>query len=58
MNEHHKKICVCMDQASVQVMEFTNTIITHIVMSDSTYEEKEKTLQNDGIMRHNKEQQL
>lgn len=47
-----------MDRESVRVMEFTNTIITHIVMSDSTYEEKEKTLQNDGIMRHNKEQQL
>ena len=35
-----------MDHASVRVMEFTNTIITYIVISDSTYEEKENTLQN------------
>ena len=47
-----------MDRASVRVMEFTNTIITHIVISDSTYEEKENTLKNGESWMHNKEQQL
>ena len=47
-----------MDHASVHVMEFTDTIITHIVISDSTYEEKEKTLRNGESWMHNKEKQL
>ena len=32
-------------------------IITHIVISDSTHEEKEKTFQKGESMMHNKEQQ-
>jgi hypothetical protein len=52
-----KKLGIWMDHASAHVMEFTDTIITRTIVSDSTHEEKEKTLQKGESMMHNKEQQ-
>src|SRR5664279_2547730 len=50
------KLGIWMDHASAHVMEFNDPITTHIVVSDSTHEEKEKTLQKGESMMHNKEQ--
>lgn len=47
-----------MDHASAHLMPFTNPMITDIVVSEFTYEEKEKTLQKGESIMHNKEQQL
>ena len=45
-----------MDHASAHVMEFADSIVTNIVVSESTHKEKEKTLQNGESMMHNKNQ--
>lgn len=38
-------------------MEYTDPIVTRVVTSNFTHEEKEKTLQKGESMMHNKEQQ-
>ncbi len=53
-----KKLGIWMDHASAHLMPFTNPMITDIVVSEFTYEEKEKTLQKGESIMHNKEQQL
>ncbi len=40
-----KKLGIWMDHASAHVMEYSDPIITHIIVSGSTHEEKEKSLQ-------------
>lgn len=52
-----KKLGIWMDHASAHVMEFADPIVTNIVISESTHEEKEKTLQKGESMMHNKNQQ-
>ncbi len=52
-----KNLGIWMDHASAHIMACTDPIITHIVESDSTHEEKEKTLQKGESMMQNKEQQ-
>lgn len=52
-----KNLGIWMDHASAHIMECTDPIITHTVVSDSTHEEKEKTLQKGETMMQNKEQQ-
>ena len=52
-----KKIGIWMDHASAHVMELADPIVTSIVTSESTHEEKEKTLQKGESMMHNKNQQ-
>ncbi len=51
-----KKLGIWMDHASAHVMELADPIITNIVVSESTHEEKEKTLQKGESMMHNKNQ--
>lgn len=52
-----KKLGIWMDHANAHLMEYADPIVTKIVTSDSTHEEKEKTLQKGESMMHNKEQQ-
>lgn len=52
-----KKSGIWMDHASAHVMECNDDIITNIVLSESTHEEKEMTLQKGESTMHNKEQQ-
>ena len=52
-----KKLGIWMDHASAHVMECNDDIITNIVLSESTHEEKEMTLQKGESTMHNKEQQ-
>ncbi|MDP4285549.1 MAG: hypothetical protein Q8891_14075 [Bacteroidota bacterium] len=52
-----KKLGIWMDHASAHVMEFADPMVTNIVISESTHEEKEKTLQKGESMMHNKNQQ-
>lgn len=52
-----KRLGIWMDHANAHLMEYTDTIVTKIVTSNSTHEEKEKTLQKGESMMHNKEQQ-
>ncbi|HUZ61012.1 MAG TPA: hypothetical protein VMU83_19720 [Hanamia sp.] len=52
-----KNLGIWMDHASAHVMEIADPIVTNIVVSESTHEEKEKTLQKGESMMHNKEQQ-
>ena len=52
-----RKLGIWMDHASAHVMEFADSIVTNIVVSESTHKEKEKTLQNGESMMHNKNQQ-
>ena len=52
-----KKLGIWMDHASAHVMEFADPMATNIVVSQSTHEEKEKTLQKGESMMHNKNQQ-
>jgi hypothetical protein len=52
-----KKIGIWMDHAHAHLMEYASTIVTRTVTSDSTHEEKEKTLQKGESIMHNKEQQ-
>ncbi len=52
-----RKLGIWMDHANAHVMEYANPIVTKTVTSNSTHEEKEKTLQKGESMMHNKEQQ-
>ena len=52
-----KKIGIWMDHANAHLMEYADPIVTKVVTSNSTHEEKEKTLQKSESMMHNKEQQ-
>lgn len=52
-----KKLGIWMDHASAHIMEHDNDKITDIILSKSTHEEKEKTLQKGESMMHNIEQQ-
>ena len=52
-----KKLGIWMDHAHAHLMEYGGTIVTKTVTSDSTHEEKEKTLQKGESMMFNKEQQ-
>ncbi|MFZ1798323.1 MAG: hypothetical protein WAU24_00530 [Chitinophagaceae bacterium] len=52
-----KKLGIWMDHASAHVMEVADPIVTNIVLSESTHEEKEKTLQKGESMMQNKNQQ-
>jgi len=52
-----KNLGIWMDHASAHVMEIAGPMVTNIVVSESTHEEKEKTLQKGESMMHNKNQQ-
>jgi hypothetical protein len=52
-----KKLGIWMDHASAHLMEYNDDITTHIILSESTHTEKEKTLQKGESVMHNKEQQ-
>ncbi len=52
-----KKLGIWMDHANAHLMEYADPIVTKVVTSNSTHEEKEKTLQKSESMMHNKEQQ-
>lgn len=52
-----KKLAIWMDYANAHVMEYADPIVTKIVTSSSTHEEKEKTLQKSESIMHNKDQQ-
>jgi len=52
-----RKLGIWMDHASAHVIALADPIITHTVVSDSTHEEKEETLQKGEKLMHNKEQQ-
>ncbi len=52
-----KKLGIWMDHASAHVMEYGDPVKTSIIVSGSTHEEKEKSLQKGEKMMHNKEQQ-
>ena len=54
---NEKKLGIWMDHSNAHLMEYADPIVTRIVTSDSTHEEKEKTLQKSESMMHNKEQQ-
>ena len=54
---NEKKLGIWMDHANAHLMEYADPIVTKIVTSNSTHEEKEKTLQKSESMMHNKEQQ-
>lgn len=54
---NEKKLGIWMDHANAHLMEYTDPIVTRVVTSNSTHEEKEKTLQKGESMMHNKEQQ-
>ena len=51
-----KKLGIWMDHANAHLMEYANPIVTKIVTSNFTHEEKEKTLHKGESMMHNKEQ--
>ena len=52
-----KKLGIWMDHANAHLMEYVNPIVTKIITSKFTHEEKEKTLHKGESMMHNKEQQ-
>ena len=52
-----KKLGIWMDHASAHLMEYSDAMTTEVILSESTHEEKEKTLQKGESMMHNKEQQ-
>ncbi len=52
-----KNAGIWMDHASAHVMEFTDPIVTQVIVSDFTHTEKEKSLQKSESLMHNKEQQ-
>ena len=52
-----KNLGIWMDHASAHVMEIADPMVTNIVVSESTHEEKEKTLQKGESIMHNKNQQ-
>ena len=51
-----KKIGIWMDHANAHLMEYADPIVTKVVTSNSTHEEKEKTLQEGERRMHNKDQ--
>ena len=52
-----KKLGIWMDHANAHLMEYADPIVTRNVTSDSTHEDKEKTLQKSESIMHNKEKQ-
>ncbi len=52
-----KKLGVWMDHAHAHLMEYADPMVTKVVTSNSTYEEKEKTLRKSENMMHNKDRQ-
>lgn len=52
-----KKLGIWMDHANAHLMEYGQPIVTRVVTSASTFEEKEKALQKGESLMHNKEQQ-
>ena len=52
-----KKLGIWMDHAAAHLMEYSDHIITNIILSDVTHAEKAKTWQKGETMMHNKEQQ-
>ena len=52
-----KKLGIWMDHANAHVMEYTETIVTKIISSASTHEEKEFTLQKGESFMQRKDQQ-
>ncbi len=52
-----KKLGIWMDHANAHLMEYTDPIVTKIISSDSTHEEKEFTLQKGESFMHRKNQQ-
>ncbi len=51
-----KKLGIWMDHANAHLTEYADTMVTKIVTSGSTHEEKEKTLKKSESMMHNKDQ--
>jgi nitrogenase subunit NifH len=54
---NERKLGIWMDHANAHLMEYADPIVTRVVTSNSTHEEKEKTLQKGESIMHNKEQQ-
>ncbi|MEO7047598.1 MAG: hypothetical protein ABI091_20030 [Ferruginibacter sp.] len=52
-----KKLGIWMDHANAHLMEYADTIVTKIISSESTHEEKEFTLQKGESFMHRKNQQ-
>lgn len=53
-----KKIGIWMDHAHAHLMEYANPIVTTVISSESTHEEKEFTLQKgESFMQRNNQQQ-
>ncbi len=52
-----KQLGIWLDHASAHIMELADPIVTSIVESASTHEEKQFTLQKGESMMHNKNQQ-
>ena len=52
-----KKLGIWMDHANAHLMEYTDPIVTKIISSESTHEEKEFTLQKGESFMHRKNQQ-
>ncbi len=52
-----KKLGIWMDHANAHLMEYTDPIVTKVVTSNSTREEKEFTLQKGESFMHRKNQQ-
>ncbi len=54
-----KKLGIWMDHASAHLMEYADPIVTKIISSDSTHEEREFTLQKgESFMQRKNQQQL
>jgi hypothetical protein len=51
-----KNLGIWMDHASAHLMEIADPIVTNIVVSNFTHEEKGKSLQKSENLMHNKEQ--
>ena len=51
-----KKLGIWMDHAHAHLIEFADPMVTKVVTSSFTYDEKEKTLLKSERMMHNKEQ--
>ena len=51
------KLGIWMDYANAHLMEYADPIVTEIVSSKFTFDEKQKVLQKGESMMHNKEQQ-
>ena len=55
--KNEKRLGIWMDHANAHLMEYADPIVTKIVSSDSTREEKEFTLQKGESFMHRKNQQ-